>query len=98
MRESHIDWIFKGPASLAILVNLIFLIRIMWVSIPWIALMLCAVYLYLPPFCKGTDYQVAVRTYSRDPTVLQSIQGSFGANTPLWNHVSPGINRARTGH
>ncbi|KRG03910.1 uncharacterized protein Dmoj_GI19749, isoform J [Drosophila mojavensis] len=33
MRESHIDWIFKGPASLAILVNLVFLIRIMWVLI-----------------------------------------------------------------
>ncbi|XP_052839503.1 LOW QUALITY PROTEIN: diuretic hormone receptor [Drosophila gunungcola] len=33
MRESHIDWIFKGPASLALLVNLVFLIRIMWVLI-----------------------------------------------------------------
>ncbi|XP_064540707.1 diuretic hormone receptor isoform X6 [Drosophila montana] len=33
MRESHIDWIFKGPASLAILINLVFLIRIMWVLI-----------------------------------------------------------------
>jgi len=34
MRESHIDWIFKVPASLALLVNLVFLIRIMWVSPP----------------------------------------------------------------
>ncbi|XP_004444515.3 diuretic hormone receptor isoform X2 [Drosophila pseudoobscura] len=33
MRESHIDWIFKGPASVALLVNLVFLIRIMWVLI-----------------------------------------------------------------
>ncbi|KAH8280484.1 hypothetical protein KR018_007967 [Drosophila ironensis] len=33
MRESHIDWIFKGPASLALLINLVFLIRIMWVLI-----------------------------------------------------------------
>ncbi|XP_041675669.1 diuretic hormone receptor isoform X5 [Drosophila eugracilis] len=33
MRESHIDWIFKVPASLALLVNLVFLIRIMWVLI-----------------------------------------------------------------
>ncbi|KAH8372981.1 hypothetical protein KR009_009408 [Drosophila setifemur] len=33
MQESHIDWIFKGPASFALLVNLVFLIRIMWVLI-----------------------------------------------------------------
>ncbi|XP_034141583.1 diuretic hormone receptor isoform X2 [Drosophila guanche] len=33
MRESHIDWIFKGPASVALVVNLVFLIRIMWVLI-----------------------------------------------------------------
>ncbi|XP_023033564.1 diuretic hormone receptor isoform X2 [Drosophila willistoni] len=33
MRESHIDWIFKGPASVALLINLVFLIRIMWVLI-----------------------------------------------------------------
>ncbi|XP_055918195.1 diuretic hormone receptor isoform X1 [Eupeodes corollae] len=33
MRESHIDWIFQGPASLVILLNLIFLFRIMWVLI-----------------------------------------------------------------
>ncbi|XP_043072286.1 diuretic hormone receptor isoform X3 [Drosophila grimshawi] len=33
MRESHIDWFFKGPASMAILINLVFLIRIMWVLI-----------------------------------------------------------------
>ncbi|ALC40695.1 Dh44-R2 [Drosophila busckii] len=33
MRESHVDWILKGPASLAILSNLVFLVRIMWVLI-----------------------------------------------------------------
>ncbi|TMW40493.1 hypothetical protein DOY81_014427, partial [Sarcophaga bullata] len=33
MRESHIDWIFQGPASLVLTLNLIFLIRIMWVLI-----------------------------------------------------------------
>lgn len=33
MNESPIDWIFKGPASFAILINLVFLIRIMWVLI-----------------------------------------------------------------
>ncbi|KAH8371260.1 hypothetical protein KR093_006763 [Drosophila rubida] len=33
MRESDIDWIFKGPISFAILINLVFLIRIMWVLI-----------------------------------------------------------------
>uniref|UniRef100_A0A1A9V251 Diuretic hormone receptor n=1 Tax=Glossina austeni TaxID=7395 RepID=A0A1A9V251_GLOAU len=33
MRESHIDWIFQGPASLVLLLNLIFLVRIMWVLI-----------------------------------------------------------------
>lgn len=49
MRESHIDWIFKGPASMAILVNLVFLIRIMWASIHLIALgnLLCAIFGYL---------------------------------------------------
>ncbi|KAM8713057.1 hypothetical protein ACLKA7_013383 [Drosophila subpalustris] len=33
MRETNIDWIFKVPASFAILINLVFLIRIMWVLI-----------------------------------------------------------------
>uniref|UniRef100_A0A1B0BXB2 Diuretic hormone receptor n=1 Tax=Glossina palpalis gambiensis TaxID=67801 RepID=A0A1B0BXB2_9MUSC len=33
MRESQVDWIFQGPASLVLLLNLIFLVRIMWVLI-----------------------------------------------------------------
>ncbi|KAH8390923.1 hypothetical protein KR215_002034 [Drosophila sulfurigaster] len=33
MLESQIDWIFKGPTVFAILTNLVFLIRIMWVLI-----------------------------------------------------------------
>ncbi|XP_037946618.1 diuretic hormone receptor isoform X2 [Teleopsis dalmanni] len=33
MRESKIDWIFQGPASLVLILNLIFLLRIMWVLI-----------------------------------------------------------------
>lgn len=31
MHESLIDWIFQGPASACLVINLIFLIRIMWV-------------------------------------------------------------------
>ncbi|XP_036331675.1 diuretic hormone receptor isoform X2 [Rhagoletis pomonella] len=33
LRESHIDWIFQGPTCLVLILNLIFLIRIMWVLI-----------------------------------------------------------------
>ncbi|CAD7014199.1 unnamed protein product [Ceratitis capitata] len=33
IRESHIDWIFQGPTCLVLILNLIFLIRIMWVLI-----------------------------------------------------------------
>uniref|UniRef100_A0A1I8NR04 G-protein coupled receptors family 2 profile 2 domain-containing protein n=1 Tax=Stomoxys calcitrans TaxID=35570 RepID=A0A1I8NR04_STOCA len=33
MSESHIDWIIQGPTSLVLLLNLAFLIRIMWVLI-----------------------------------------------------------------
>lgn len=32
MRETNIDWIFQGPACAVLLINLIFLFRIMWVS------------------------------------------------------------------
>lgn len=32
MRETQIDWIFQGPACAVLLINLIFLFRIMWVS------------------------------------------------------------------
>ncbi|XP_055309705.1 diuretic hormone receptor-like isoform X2 [Sitodiplosis mosellana] len=33
MRETNIDWIFQGPACAVLLINLIFLFRIMWVLI-----------------------------------------------------------------
>lgn len=32
MRESSVDWIFKGPACLVLIINLVFLFSIMWVS------------------------------------------------------------------
>ena len=32
------DWIYQGPACGVLLVNLVFLVRIMWVSgSPWVA-------------------------------------------------------------
>jgi corticotropin releasing hormone receptor 1 len=33
IRETHIDWIIHGPACVVLIVNLIFLIKIMWVLI-----------------------------------------------------------------
>ncbi|XP_058123003.1 diuretic hormone receptor-like [Anopheles ziemanni] len=33
MRESHIDWIIQGPSFAVLVINLIFLLRIMWVLI-----------------------------------------------------------------
>ncbi|XP_058830749.1 diuretic hormone receptor-like isoform X2 [Topomyia yanbarensis] len=33
MRESHIDWIIQGPTCAVLIINLIFLLRIMWVLI-----------------------------------------------------------------
>lgn len=36
MRETNIDWIFQGPACAVLLINLMFLFRIMWVSYWWI--------------------------------------------------------------
>lgn len=33
MRETNVDWIFQGPACAVLLINLIFLFRIMWVCI-----------------------------------------------------------------
>ncbi|XP_055379199.1 diuretic hormone receptor-like isoform X2 [Condylostylus longicornis] len=33
MKESEIDWIFKGPIIAALILNLLFLLRIMWVLI-----------------------------------------------------------------
>uniref|UniRef100_A0A182NM92 G-protein coupled receptors family 2 profile 2 domain-containing protein n=1 Tax=Anopheles dirus TaxID=7168 RepID=A0A182NM92_9DIPT len=33
MRESVVDWIFQGPVCAVLIINLVFLIRIMWVLI-----------------------------------------------------------------
>ncbi|XP_055529573.1 diuretic hormone receptor-like isoform X1 [Wyeomyia smithii] len=33
MRESVVDWIFQGPVCVVLIINLVFLIRIMWVLI-----------------------------------------------------------------
>lgn len=33
MRESHIDWLIQGPSCAVLVINLIFLLRIMWVLI-----------------------------------------------------------------
>jgi hypothetical protein len=33
MREAHIDWIVQAPACVVLIINLIFLIKIMWVSL-----------------------------------------------------------------
>lgn len=33
MRETAIDWIFQGPSCAVLLINLMFLFRIMWVNI-----------------------------------------------------------------
>ncbi|XP_018797882.1 PREDICTED: diuretic hormone receptor isoform X4 [Bactrocera latifrons] len=33
MRETHVDWIFQGPVCAVLIMNLIFLLRIMWVLI-----------------------------------------------------------------
>ncbi|XP_058464591.1 diuretic hormone receptor-like isoform X2 [Malaya genurostris] len=33
MRESHIDWIIQGPTCAVLIINLMFLLRIMWVLI-----------------------------------------------------------------
>ncbi|XP_055531604.1 diuretic hormone receptor-like isoform X2 [Wyeomyia smithii] len=33
MRESHIDWIIQGPSCAVLIINLLFLLRIMWVLI-----------------------------------------------------------------
>lgn len=33
MRETNIDWLFQGPSCAVLIINLIFLLRIMWVSL-----------------------------------------------------------------
>ncbi|KNC24563.1 hypothetical protein FF38_09717 [Lucilia cuprina] len=33
MQETHVDWIFQGPVCVVLIINLIFLLRIMWVLI-----------------------------------------------------------------
>lgn len=35
MRETNIDWIFQGPACAVLIINLIFLCRIMWVRVTY---------------------------------------------------------------
>lgn len=50
MEETNVDWIFQGPVCAVLIINLTFLLRIMWVSVarqgqlilsPWL-------YLFLP--------------------------------------------------
>lgn len=35
MRETNVDWIFQGPACAVLIINLIFLCRIMWVRVKY---------------------------------------------------------------
>jgi len=67
MRESHIDWIFKVPASLALLVNLVFLIRIMWVSPKFTSRWGAS---YLNYYLTGAHNQTAFRSYPGNAAVL----------------------------
>jgi len=31
MQETHVDWIYQGPVCAVLIINLTFLLRIMWV-------------------------------------------------------------------
>lgn len=92
MRESHIDWIFKGPACLALVLNLIFLSRIMWVSIQEQPLLITLIIGWcltnqLIMFCLGFDYETSLRKHTGDQTISEGIQGATGINSSVGRYI-----------
>lgn len=69
MRESNIDWIIQAPAFIVLIINVVFLIRIMFVSN-----LLCSsvFHNFVFPFLSkigGTNNKITISEYRRDAPV-----------------------------
>lgn len=87
MQESSIDWIFKVPACLVLIINLVFLFSIMWVSSRTSNLSVRPENKspFWPP---GAYNQAEVSEHGRDETVSKSFQSPTRTYSPLWADVS----------
>ena len=91
MRESSIDWIFHGPACVVLVVNLMFLLRIMWVSGRRMGCQLVSRTLVhslssrAPP--AGPHNEAPVGQHSGDQTVPEGVQGPAGADPSAGPHL-----------
>lgn len=69
MRESNLDWIIQAPAFIVLIINVVFLIRIMFVSN---LLRPSAFHNFVFPFLSkigGTNNKITISKYRRDAPV-----------------------------
>lgn len=94
MEETNVDWIFQGPVCTVLIINLTFLLRIMFVSslkCPHIVLPTARPCFFFSR--PGTHYKAPFGEYRRDAPVSQGGQSSARAYTALWHHLSGGAGR-----
>lgn len=107
MRESKIDWIFQIPACIVLVANLMFLLRIMWVSIPlqreefhFILLHFSLIDLPSSPSPTsppGPDYKAAFSKYRGDQTIPESIEGPASPHPVARPYLFGGAGRTERG-
>lgn len=98
MRESNIDWIIQVPSCIVLIVNLTFLIRIMFVSWqrrrhPSSAKIIQFPVRHLP----GIDYETAIGKHGRDTPIPQGVQGAASTYTAARHYVFNSYRRAGWG-
>lgn len=95
MRESVVDWIFQGPVCAVLIINLVFLIRIMWVSRGACTLStvrITPIHSLPFPFCltpcrTGANHEATLSEHGRDAPVSEGIEGAPGADTAARHNV-----------
>lgn len=106
MHESNVDWIFKGPACLVLIINLVFLFSIMWVSVDIkteFSLNKCQLdnQNYVSAFSPrpaGAHNEITVRQHGWNEAVQKSIESSFSPHTIVWFDLFNCTLRAGRGH
>ena len=103
MQESNVDWIFKGPACIVLVFNLVFLFSIMWVSQSlWKKSKLTEINATLYNFnvlfsfhSLGAHYKTPFSQHSRNQTIPQGIQSTARTYPTSWTYLFNCHSRAK---
>lgn len=86
MQESQIDWLFKGPACLVLIINLVFLFCIMWVrNQACDDLFGLVINHFFRPV--GAYNETEVRQHCGNETVSESFESTFGSHSTFRSNI-----------